>query len=157
MKPKKHQIEFWKKIEASSIFAFLLDLPTSHLCVEIAANAEQIYILVTEPGNLNIKISIETLFRIRLSIQRAGKERSIWEDGFRFEKIRGRFWKGRENRIFEATCPQFVLLLNLCQNLFLSSTKHNFEFKGGESSDRKVVREIVLEKQQLGLKAGWFD
>ena len=66
-----------KKIEASSIFAFLLDLPTSHLCVEIAANAEQIYILVTEPGNLNIKISIETLFRIRLFIQRAGKERSI--------------------------------------------------------------------------------
>ena len=42
------------------MFAFLLDLPTSHLCVEIAANAEQIYILVTEPGNLNIK----TLIRI---------------------------------------------------------------------------------------------
>ena len=42
------------------MFAFLLDFPTSHLCVEIAANAEQIYILVPEPGNLKIK----TLFRI---------------------------------------------------------------------------------------------
>ena len=46
------------------MFAFLLDFPTSHLCVEIAANAEQIYILVPEPGNLNIKTSSETLFRI---------------------------------------------------------------------------------------------
>ena len=46
------------------MFAFLLDLPTSHLCVEIAANAEQIYILVPEPGNLSIKTSSETLFRI---------------------------------------------------------------------------------------------
>ena len=64
MKPKKYQIEFWKKkIEASSMFAFLLDLPTSHLCVEIAANTEQIYILVPEPGNLNNKTSIETFFQ----------------------------------------------------------------------------------------------
>ena len=54
------------------MFAFLLDLPTSHLCVEIAANAEQIYILVPEPGNLNIKISNETLFRISLFIQGDG-------------------------------------------------------------------------------------
>ena len=45
------------------MFAFLLDLPTSHLCVEIAANAEQIYILVPEPGNLNNKTSIEIFFQ----------------------------------------------------------------------------------------------